>query len=122
MISYLMIGTNDLPKAVRYFGALMEHMEASKVYEAETSAGWGWGIGTPMFIVGTPHDKNTAPVGNASMVSFDPGSKEKVDALYEKTLEPGGTSEGEPGLRGERLCAAWFRDIDDNKFNCICYL
>ena len=121
MISYLMVGTNDLPKAIQYFDALMEHMGASKVYETEASAGWGWGIGTPMFIVGNPNDSNAATVGNGAMVSFDVGSKEKVDTLYARALELGGSSEGEPGLRGETLYAAYFRDLDGNKFNFICY-
>ena len=114
MISYLMVGTNDLDKAVRYFGTLMDQMGASKVYETENSAGWGWGIGTPMFIVGAPHDKQSATVGNGSMVSFDVGTQDKVDALHAKALELGGTNEGEPGLRGEKLYAAYFRDPDGN--------
>ena len=62
MISYLMAGTNDLARAVKYFDILMGEMNASKVYETETSAGWGWGIGTPMFIVATPYDKNEATI------------------------------------------------------------
>lgn len=122
MISYLMVGTNDLGKAAQYFGILMDDMGASKVYETDTSAGWGWGIGTPMFIVSTPHDKNPATVGNGSMVSFTVDSKEKVDSLYAKALELGGSSEGDPGMRGEALYAAYFRDIDGNKFNFIYYL
>ena len=122
MISYLMAGTNDLARAVRFFGVLMDDMGASKVYESESSAGWGWGIGTPMFIVSKPYDKNAATVGNGSMVSFDVESKEKVDNLYAKVLELGGSSEGAPGLRGDTLYAAYFRDLDGNKFNFICYL
>ena len=122
MISYLMVGSNDLPGAVKYFDALMEDMGASKVYETGTSAGWGWGVGTPMFIVANPYDKKTATVGNGSMVSFSADSKEKVDSFYAKALKLGGTSEGEPGLRGETLYAAYFRDLDGNKFNFICYL
>ncbi len=122
MISYLMVGTNDLPRAVQYFGTLLVQMGATKVYEADTSAGWGWGIGTPMFIVTTPHDKQPASVGNGSMVSFNVGSKEKVDALHATAIELGGTSEGHPGPRGEALYAAYFRDCDGNKFNFICYL
>jgi catechol 2,3-dioxygenase-like lactoylglutathione lyase family enzyme len=122
VISYLMVGTNDLPRAVTYFDALMEHMGASKVYESATSTGWGWGAGTPMFIVSTPFDRKAATVGNGSMVSFDAGSKEKVDNLYASALKLGGTSEGEPGLRGETVYAAYFRDPDGNKFNFICYL
>jgi len=122
MISYLMVGTNDLARAVNYFGVLMEAMGAAKVYQSEASAGWGWGIGTPMFIVANPYDKKAATVGNGSMVSFAVDSKEKVDSLYAKALELGGTSEGGPGLRGETLYAAYFRDLDGNKFNFICYL
>jgi hypothetical protein len=108
MISYLMVGTNDLPRAVQYFGTLMELMGASKVYEAERSAGWGWGVGTPMFIVGMPHDGKPATVGNGSMISFDVGSKEKVDSLYAKALDLGGASEGAPVKgrqgRGAKRC------------------
>jgi catechol 2,3-dioxygenase-like lactoylglutathione lyase family enzyme len=122
MISYLMVGTNDLPRAVKYFGVLMQDLGATKAYDSATSTGWGWGIGTPMFIVGTPFDTRPASVGNGSMVSFRAESREKVDSLYAKALELGGTSEGEPGLRGETFYAAYFRDPDGNKFNFICYL
>ncbi len=122
MISYLMVGTNDLARAVKFFAALMDAMGATKVYESEASAGWGWGIGTPMFIVARPYDKNAATVGNGSMVSFGIDSKDKVDSLYAQALALGGTSEGEPGLRGDTLYAAYFRDLDGNKFNFICYL
>jgi catechol 2,3-dioxygenase-like lactoylglutathione lyase family enzyme len=122
MVSYLMVGTNDLPRAVKYFGALMEDMGATKAYESAASAGWGWGIGTPMFIVGIPFDKQSATVGNGSMVSFSAVSKERVDELHAKALRLGGTSEGDPGMRGETLYAAYFRDPDGNKFNFICYL
>jgi hypothetical protein len=122
MISYLMVGTNDLPRAVKYFDSLMSEMGASKVYETGTSAGWGWGVGTPMFIVGTPFDKDAATVGNGSMVSFGVESTEKINSLHAKALELGGISEGAPGLRGEKLYAAYFRDLDGNKFNFICYL
>lgn len=122
MISYLMVGTNDLPRAVSFFGSLMEAMGAAKVYESATSAGWGWGIGTPMFIVGTPFDKKTATVGNGSMVSFGVDSKDKVASLHAMVLALGGTSEGEPGPRGETIHAAYWRDLDGNKFNFICYL
>lgn len=122
MISYLMVGTNDLPGAIKYFDPLLTDMGASKAYETDTSAGWGWGIGTPMFIVGIPYDKNPATVGNGSMVSFGVDSKEKVDSLYKKAIELGGTSEGEPGLRGETIYAAYFRSPEGNKFNFICYL
>ena len=56
------------------------------------------------------------------MVSFGMESKEKVDSLYKKAIKLGGSNEGEAGLRGETIYAAYFRDLDGNKFNFICYL
>ena len=120
VISYLMVGTNDLPRSVNYFDALMQDMGATKVYDSPTSTGWG--TGTPMFIVGLPFDKKAASVGNGSMISFGADSREQVDGLYARALELGGTSEGEPGLRGETFYAAYFRDPDGNKFNFFCQL
>ena len=122
MIGYLMVGTNDFPRAVKYFDVLMEDMGAAKVQGTDRFAGWGWGIGTPLFVVCAPYDKKAATVGNGCMVSFTVDSKERVDALYAKALALGGTSEGAPGLRGETMYAAYFRDPDGNKFNFICYL
>lgn len=55
------------------------------------------------------------------MVAFDVATAELVDALHAKALALGGTSEGEPGPRGEHLYVGYCRDLDGNKFNFICY-
>lgn len=41
MISYFMLGTNDLPAAVKFYDALMVEMGAIKAYQTERNAGWG---------------------------------------------------------------------------------
>ncbi len=121
MISYVIVGTNRFDEAIAFHGALMADLGAEQVYATERGVGWGWGIGTAMFIVGKPHDGRAASVGNGSMVSFDVGTTAEVDALHAKVLAMGGTSEGDPGLRGEGMYAAYWRDLDGNKFNFICY-
>jgi uncharacterized glyoxalase superfamily protein PhnB len=122
MISYFTLGTNNFVEAVKFYDALMAAMGATKVTETERIAGWGWGIGTPMFIVITPYNKEPATHGNGTMISFDANSAEQVDNFYAKALELGGTDEGPPGLRGEHLYVAYCRDLDGNKMNFIHYL
>lgn len=55
------------------------------------------------------------------MIAFDVETPERVDALHSQVLELGGTSEGDPGPRGAHLYAGYWRDLDGNKFNFICY-
>jgi predicted lactoylglutathione lyase len=74
-----------------------------------------------MFIVTRPFNQQQATVGNGSMVAFDVETPDLVDALHSKALALGGTSEGDPGPRGEHLYVGYCRDLDGNKFNFICY-
>ncbi|MES2603584.1 MAG: VOC family protein [Pseudomonadota bacterium] len=122
MLSYFTVGTNNLPAATRFYDALMADMGATKVSEFERGTAWGWGIGTPMFIIMTPFDQNPATVGNGTMVSFDATSPEQVNALHAKVLAMGGSDEGAPGMRGEALYVGYCRDLDGNKMNFIHYL
>lgn len=121
MINYVMVGTNRFDDAMAFYEPLMTAMGASRVYTTDTNAGWGWGIGTAMFIVTTPYDRKQATVGNGGMVAFDVATPEMVDALHSKVLALGGTSEGDPGPRGGQLYVGYCRDLDGNKFNFICY-
>src|ERR1700744_5741120 len=121
MINYVMVGTNRFDDAVAFYGALLGAMGATQVYAAQQGVGWGWGIGTAMFIVTRPFDRQQATRGNGCMVAFDVESAASVDTLHAKALALGGTSEGDPGPRGEHIYAGYCRDLDGNKFNFICY-
>ena len=121
MINYVMIGTNRFDAAVAFYDSLMTAMGATRAYATEKNVGWGWGIGTPMLIVTRPFDQQLASIGNGSMVAFDVETAELVDVLHSKVLALGGSSEGAPGPRGEHLYAGYWRDLDGNKFNFICY-
>ena len=122
MISYVTVGTNRFEDAVAFYDALMADMGAVRVFATDKSVGWGRGIGTPMFIVNRPYDQQDACVGNGTMTAFDIATPEQVDALHAKVLAMGGTSEGDPGPRGEQIYSAYWRDLDGNKFNFFCYI
>jgi catechol 2,3-dioxygenase-like lactoylglutathione lyase family enzyme len=121
MISYVTVGTNRFDEAVGFYDALMPDMGAVRAYATDTSVGWGRGVGTPMFIINRPYDQQEASVGNGTMIAFDIATPEQVDALHAKVLALGGTSEGDPGSRGQGMYAGYWRDLDGNKFNFICY-
>ena len=120
MISYVTVGSNRFDEAVAFWDAIMPDMGAVRAFAAETSVGWGRGIGTPMFIVTRPYDGQPATVGNGCMTAFDIATPQQVDALHAKVLALGGTSEGDPGPRGETTYSAYWRDLDGNKFNFFC--
>lgn len=122
MISYIMVGTNNFEKAVEFYDTIMSEMGAVRAYTTDNNVGWGWGIGTPMFIVTKPYNRESATYGNGAMISFDSVSPEQVDKLHAKVLALGGTNEGEPGMRGDSMYVAYCRDLDGNKFNFIYYL
>lgn len=118
MIGYTLVGSNDLPKALGFYDALLPVIGAGKVFD-HPSGGRVYGIAAdkPMFGVVAPFDGEPATAGNGTMVSFALDTHEQIAALHAKAVELGGVSEGEPGWRGPEggYYGAYFRDLDGNK-------
>lgn len=121
MIAYSMFGTNDLPKALEFYDALLGSIGVKRMFTApHGSQFYGKGGGQPMLVVGPPYDGSAASVGNGVMVALGFDTVEEVDSFYAKALELGATSDGEPGWRIENFFyGAYFRDGDGNKI-CAC--
>lgn len=125
MIAYVTMGTNDLPKAVKFYDTLFETIGVGRLMEKDNYfVAWGSGLDKPGFGITLPFNQQAATAGNGTMVAFDIDSKEKVDQFYSKALELGATDEGKPGFRNEGgeqgFYCAYFRDLDGNKFNAFC--
>jgi catechol 2,3-dioxygenase-like lactoylglutathione lyase family enzyme len=120
MIGYVTLGTNDLARASTYYDALLGDIGATRTLELEGMVAWGAGEGSPMLGVIMPFDGNPATVGNGTMVGLNVSNTAKVDEMYAKALELGGTDEGAPGERMPGFYAAYFRDVDGNKLNFFC--
>ena len=121
MIGYVTLGTNDITKAREFFDALLGTVGAQRLMEfgnGFTLYGTGWG--KPGIAITPPHDGQPAEIGNGNMVAIPLDSRDKVDALYAKALELGGSDEGAPGLRGpegdQAFYGAYFRDPEGHKF------
>jgi len=117
MIGYVTLGTNNLPRAVAFYDALLAEMGAKRMMEGDRFVAWGVRPDLPGLGVSLPFDERAATVGNGVMVALVVDTKEKVDALHRKALELGGADEGAPGARSPEFYAGYFRDLDGNKLN-----
>ena len=122
MIGYVTLGTNDLAKAVAYYDELLAVLGGKRFMEFEdVFVAWATDPAAPGIAVTKPFDKNPATVGNGTMVALAVDNTDKVQAVYDKALELGGTDEGAPGPRGDSgFYAGYFRDLDGNKLNVFC--
>lgn len=119
MISYSMLGTNDLEKAMAFYDALLAEVGASRMFNDERMAAYGKD-GKVSLTICRPFDGKAASVGNGSMVALSASDDDQVSRIYRKALELGGSDEGTPGPRGGgSVFAAYFRDPDGNKLNAI---
>ena len=126
MFSYVCIGTNDLPRAVAFYDAVMAPLGHPR-FDLDLAGGnatWGLDDPGPHLWVTAPFDGAAASPGNGTMVSFLASTRAQVDAVYSAAMMQGAKCEGPPGYRpqyGPHFYAAYLRDPDGNKFNAVCY-
>ncbi|MEM7666515.1 MAG: VOC family protein [Pseudomonadota bacterium] len=121
MIGYVTLGTNDLPRAAKFYDAIAEHFGVGRMMDFDTFIAWGAMGGAPGVAATKPFDEKEATVGNGTMVALVVDTPEKVQAIYDTALANGGSDEGAPGPRGDDgFYAGYFRDPDGNKLNAFC--
>jgi predicted lactoylglutathione lyase len=123
MLGYVTLGTNDLPRAAKFYDAIAGEMGTGRMMDFDSFIAWG-DVGGGAGIAATkPFDGEAASVGNGVMGAIEASSREQVQRLYDLALANGGTDEGAPGPRGEPdengvvFYAGYFRDPDGNKLN-----
>ena len=124
MIGYVTLGSDNMPRARDFYDQLLgSTIGAKRIMEFGEDLGgftmWGTGFDKPGIAVTNPYNKEPALAGNGNMTAIAVDSRDKVDRLYAKALELGGSDEGPPGLRGpdgdRAFYGAYFRDLDGNK-------
>jgi catechol 2,3-dioxygenase-like lactoylglutathione lyase family enzyme len=116
MIGFVMIGTNNLDKATKFYDTLLDVIELERVVTNEKYIGYASKekSGEIEFYVTNPVNKEKATFGNGTQISFLINSKDLVNSFYNTGIKLGGKDEGAPGIRsGDYYC--YFRDLDGNK-------
>ena len=119
MIGYVMVGTNKLDNAIKFYDELLEVLGLTRVDKDEVCGGYASkeGSGAIEFYVTLPVNKKEATIGNGSQVSFITTSRSLVDKFHEVGIKAGGKSEGSGGERpeGSGVYYSYIRDLDGNK-------
>ena len=116
MIGFVMVGTNNLDKAIKFYDTLLNTIELQRVVTNKKYAGFA-SKEKPAeveFYVTYPVNNEKANFGNGTQISFLVNSKDLVNNFYNTGIKLGGKDEGAPGIRsGDYYC--YFRDLDGNK-------
>ena len=119
MIGYVMVGTNDLDKAIIFYDDVLRELNLKRV-ETDTE----YAAYAPMekpteieFYVTKPFNKEKATNGNGTQISFVTTSRQTVDKFHDIGLRAGGKSEGSGGERPKNsgVYYSYIRDLDGNK-------
>ena len=116
MIGFVMVGTNNLDKATKFYDTLLDVIELERVVTNEKYIGYASKEKSDEieFYVTNPVNKEKATFGNGTQISFLINSKNLVNCFYNVGIKLGGKDEGAPGIRsGDYYC--YFRDPDGNK-------
>ena len=117
IISFVMVGTNDLEKSTKFYDAIFVHLGLKKITTTERYVGYGDSseLGEVNFYITKPYNKKTATVGNGTMVALLAETKDAVNKFHTTALENGAVDEGAPGLRSDGNYYGYVRDLDGNK-------
>ena len=119
MIGYVMVGTNNLDAAIKFYDEVLGviGLTRKETVENDYAAYWKKDTNEIEFYITKPFNKKEATFGNGTQISFITSSRVIVDRFHEIGLKAGGTSEGSGGERpeGSGVYYSYVRDLDGNK-------
>tara|TARA_B100001123_G_C14883251_1_gene856827 strand:- start:368 stop:754 length:387 start_codon:yes stop_codon:yes gene_type:complete len=122
VIGFIMVGTNDLERSSKFYDAILVHLGMKRISVTERYIGYGHSSDAQdvKFYITKPYNKETATVGNGTMVALLAETKEAVDNFHAIALKNGAVNEGDPGPRSDGNYYGYVRDPDGNKIAAKC--
>ncbi len=122
MFSHVMVGTNDIERAKRFYDAVLAVLGAGEAIRDEAKTGHQrlfYRHDGATFCVSEPINDEPATFANGGTIGFKCSSAEQVQAFHDAAVANGGVSiEDPPGPRqggAMTLVLAYVRDPDGNK-------
>jgi len=117
MFSHIMIGTNDLDRAKKFYDSVLGTLgvgpavvDGHRIFYITPKG---------VFSVSKPIDGKPATAANGGTIGFAAASSEQADAWHKAGIAAGGTTcEDPPGVRSGnsgKMYLAYLRDPDGNK-------
>lgn len=126
MLNHVMIGTNDIERAKRFYDAVLGVLGASEALRNQSSTGHTrlfYRHDGSTFAITEPINDEPATFANGGTIGFKCDSAEQVQAFHDVAVAHGGQSiEQPPGLRSGSLGPmhlAYVRDPDGHKLCAI---
>ena len=123
MFSHMMVGSNDIPRARKFYDSIFGAIGGKPAVEDDKGRLIYIHNGG-IFIVTSPIDGAPATHANGATIGFTMADPAQADAWHQAGTENGGTAiEDPPGVREGgfgRLYLAYLRDPDGNKL-CALY-
>jgi catechol 2,3-dioxygenase-like lactoylglutathione lyase family enzyme len=122
IFTHVCVGTNDLDKANKFYGAALAPLGVSNLGQMSPTATL-YGAGSPEFLVGKPGNGLPSTYANGGTIGFAAPTREAVRQFHAAGLANGGKDEGAPGPRAftPTAYAAYLRDPDGNKICAYCF-
>ena len=123
MFSHIMVGSNDIARAKKFYDALFTAMGAGPGTE-DARGRLAYTHNGGRFMVSKPIDGKPASHANGGTIGFALSGPEQVQAWHKAGVENGGTSiEDPPGIRqgaAGQMYLAYLRDPDGHKLCALC--
>ena len=122
IINHVVLGTNDLQKAAKFYDAALGTLGIKNLGPLGETAVL-YGADDPEFMITTPVNGEPATYANGGTVGFAAPSRNAVHEFHAAGLANGGTDEGQPGPRDFSPTAygSYLRDPDGNKICTYCF-
>ena len=126
MFNHIMVGSNDIERSARFYGAVLGVLGAGEPFRHRAPSGHQrlfYRHDGNSFGVSEPIDGGPATCANGATIGFKCNSPEQVHQFHDTAVAAGGTSiEAPPGLRSSdmgQLYLAYVRDPDGNQLCAI---